>query len=247
MVVRLHCACLLEAETLRKKFNEAFWMPELGFYTQGLDKDKRQVPTISSNPGHSLWSGIADEDKALLAMERLMQPDMVSGWGIRTISDKSPSYNPMSYHNGSVWPHDNSLIVAGFKRYGYHEQTNKIVTQIAEAAQHFRYNRLPELYCGFTRDTIYSAGPSEYPVSCSPQAWAAAAPLLMMQSILGLQADAASGQIRVRPRLPEWLATLRMSNLRIGEHRVDIAIDKHDGRNEVYMASNGTGIILQTS
>ena len=234
-----------EAETLRTRFNETFWMPDLGFFTQGLDSHKRPVPTISSNPSHCLWCGIVDDEKARLTVERMLQPDMVSGWGIRTISDATPSYNPMSYHNGSIWPHDNSLAVAGFKRYGYHDETNKIVTQIAEAAQYFRYYRLPELYCGFTRDTVYNAGPSEYPVSCSPQAWAAAAPILMLQSMLGLQADAAAGYVRLSPRLPEWLTTVRISNLRVGDQRVDLAIDKHDGRNEVYMSGTGTGITLQ--
>jgi glycogen debranching enzyme len=226
-----------EANELRKRFNETFWMPELGFFTQGLDKDKQQVETISSNPGHCLWCGIVDEEKARLTVERLMRPDMVSGWGIRTISHDSPSYNPMSYHNGSIWPHDNSLIVAGFKRYGYNDEANTIITQIAEAAQYFRYYRLPELYCGFTRDTVYNAGPSEYPVSCSPQAWAAAAPMLMMQSILGLQADAVAGQVRVSPNLPDWLSSVQVSNLLIGERRVDIVVEKHNGRNEVSLSS----------
>jgi glycogen debranching enzyme len=236
-----------EARELRKRFNEAFWMPELGFFAQGLDKDKEQVPTISSNPGHCLWCGIVDDDKAQLTVQRLMQPDMVSGWGVRTISHTSPSYNPMSYHNGSIWPHDNSIIVAGFKRYGFHEETNKVITQIAEAAQYFRYNRLPELYCGFTRDTIYNTGPAEYPVSCSPQAWAAAAPILMIQSILGLQANAVTGQISVSPRLPDWLAKVEVSNLHVGNRCIDITVDKHEGRNEVYMSSLDPGTTLVIS
>ncbi len=226
-----------EANELRKRFNETFWMPELGFFTQGLDKDKRQIETISSNPGHALWCGIVDDDKARLTVERLLRPDMVSGWGIRTISHDSPSYNPMSYHNGSIWPHDNSIILAGFKRYNFHEEANTIITQIAEAAQYFRYYRLPELYCGFTRDSVYNAGPAEYPVSCSPQAWAAAAPILMIQSILGLQADAVAGQVRVSPNLPEWLSSVQVTNLHVGERRVDLIVEKHNGRNEVSLSS----------
>jgi glycogen debranching enzyme len=233
-----------DAEELRKRFNEVFWMPNLGFFSQGLDRNKVLVPTITSNPAHCLWCGIVDEDKAHLVIERLMQPDMISGWGVRTISTQSPSYNPMSYHNGSIWPHDNSLVAAGFKRYGHFEEANRIITQIAEASQYFRYYRLPELYCGFARDTAYNTGPAEYPVSCSPQAWAAAAPLLMTQSILGLQADAATQHLYVSPHLPEWLTTVKVSNLRIGEHHVDINFDKHEGRNEVSL-SGGTGIHLQ--
>jgi len=235
-----------EAQELRKRFNEAFWMPELGFFSQGLDKDKMPVTTITSNPSHCLWCGIVDDDKARLIIERLMQPDMISGWGLRTISTQSPSYNPMSYHNGSIWPHDNSLAAAGFKRYGNYDEANRIITQIAEASQYFRYYRLPELYCGFARDTAYNTGPSEYPVSCSPQAWAAAAPLLMTQCILGLQADAATKQLYISPHLPEWLTYVKVSNLRIGEHHVDINIDKHEGRNEVSM-SGDSGIRLQIS
>ncbi|MGA7731771.1 MAG: glycogen debranching N-terminal domain-containing protein [Chloroflexia bacterium] len=215
-----------EAEALKRAFNQAFWLPQSGFYTQGLDKDKRPVPTITSNPGHCLWTGIVDEDKAALAVERMMQPDMTSGWGIRTISGQSTSYNPMSYHNGSIWPHDNSLVVAGFKRYGFHDAANKIITQVVEAARHFQYARLPELYCGFQRDLVNMSGPAEYPVSCSPQAWAAAAPILMLQSILGLQVDAYKRSVKVNAHLPEWLNRVELSNLRVGNERASLLVER---------------------
>lgn len=236
---------IAEAEELKVKFNEAFWMPEANFYTQGLDRDKLQVPTISSNPGHTLWTGIADEDKARLTVARLMEPDMLSGWGIRTISSESPSYNPMSYHNGSIWPHDNSIIMAGLKNYGYTEEALTILTQISEAAQYFRYARLPELYCGFPRDKIYHSGPSEYPVSCSPQAWAAGASILMLQALLGLQVDAHQNRVRISPKLPEWLSSLRLSNLRVGQKRVDLLVERHGGQDHAYLSGGDSGIVLE--
>jgi len=235
---------IAQAEALRTKFNEAFWMPEAGFYTQGLDKAKRQVPTITTNPGHTLWSRIADPEKARAVVTRMMEPDMLSGWGLRTISSESPSYNPMSYHNGSVWPHDNSIVAAGFKQYGHTEETLTVITQIAEAAQHFRYARLPELYCGFSRDKVYYSGPSEYPVSCSPQAWAAGASILMLQAILGLEADAHTGRVRMSPKLPDWLNSVHISNLRIGRKRVDLRVDRHEGRDQVFM-SGDSGLALE--
>ena len=234
-----------QAARLKKRFNKAFWVPDLGFFSQGLDVAKQPVPTISSNPGHCLWCGIVDDQKAEAIVARMMQSDMLSGWGIRTISDQSPSYNPMSYHNGSIWPHDNSLIIAGFKRYGFHDEANAVVTQIVEAARHFQYARLPELYCGFSRDKVYHSGPAEYPVSCSPQAWAAGASILMVQAILGLQTDAHEMRIRINPRLPEWLETVQVANLRIGQKRVDVVVNRRDGRDEVFLAGGETGVTLE--
>jgi glycogen debranching enzyme len=224
-----------EVALLKERFNEAFWMPEEQFYAQGLDRDKRQVPTITSNPGHCLWSGIVDEERAEAVVQRLMQPDMLSGWGIRTVSDQSPSYNPMTYHNGSVWPHDNSIIVAGMKRYGFHDEANVVITQVFEAAQHFSYLRLPELYCGFARDRQYSSGPAEYPVSCSPQAWAAGASILMLQAVLGMSVDAAESRVHLRPRLPAWLQQVTISNMCIGSKRVSITLEWLNGRHVVHI------------
>ncbi|HEX9987884.1 MAG TPA: glycogen debranching N-terminal domain-containing protein [Chloroflexia bacterium] len=233
-----------EAEALKERFNSAFWMPESGYFAQALDKDKRPVPTITSNPGHALWCGIADEEKARLTAQRIVQPDMVSGWGLRTISDESPSYNPMSYHNGSIWPHDNSIIVAGLKRYGCHDEANKVITEIVDASQYFPYDRLPELYCGFRRDYAHASGPAEYPVSCSPQAWAAAAPILMLQTILGLQADAAQRRLSLCPRLPDWLNNVRLHNLRVGEQRISLQIDKQGDHAHVSLLNGDSSIAL---
>ncbi|MDQ3929768.1 MAG: amylo-alpha-1,6-glucosidase [Chloroflexota bacterium] len=237
-----------EAETLRQRFNDVFWMGNEGFFAQALDRDKRQVPTITTNPGHALWCGIAGEEKARLTAARMMEPDMLSGWGMRTISDLSPSYNPMSYHNGSVWPHDNSIASAGLKRYGCYDEANRVITQVAEAAGHFRYRRLPELYCGFPRDTLHGAGPAEYPVSCNPQAWAAAAPILMTQTLLGLQVDASRNIVRTNPRLPDWLSYVQVRNLRIGSKNINLSIRRQHGQHETSMDETaGSGIVQETT
>jgi glycogen debranching enzyme len=141
----------------------------------------------------------------------------------------------MTYHNGSVWPHDNAIIVAGMKRYGFHDEANEVVTQIVEAAQHFSYLRLPELYCGFTRDRMYGSGPAEYPVSCSPQAWAAGATVLMLQAILGMSVDAGDGRVHLRPRLPAWLQQVTINNMCIGSKRVSISLEWLNGRHVVHI------------
>ncbi|MEO6457575.1 MAG: amylo-alpha-1,6-glucosidase, partial [Chloroflexia bacterium] len=236
---------IAEAEALRTLFNSAFWMEESGFFSQGLDHNKVKVPTITSNPGHCLWCGIADDDKAKQTVQRMIQPDMLSGWGLRTISEESPSYNPMSYHNGSVWPHDNSIGVAGFKRYGYGREANRVITQIYEAAQHFRYMRLPELYCGFASDIVDHTGPTEYPVSCNPQAWAAAAPILMLQTMLGLEAYSFQDRLVLNPRLPDWLTSVQIDNLRVGEKRVGLRIDKHGDHCEASLTHGDMSIGLE--
>jgi glycogen debranching enzyme len=236
-----------EAEALKKHFNEVFWLQEEGFYTQGLDRDKRKVAAITTNPGHALWCGIADEDKAAATARRLMDGDMLSGWGLRTLSEGYPSYNPMSYHNGSIWPHDNSIVVAGLRRYGCDQEAQQVITQIYEASRFFRYSRLPELYCGFKRDTTYQSGPAEYPVSCSPQAWAAGASILFAQAMLGLEADAHQERLRIRPSLPDWLNTMRVSNLRIGNKRVELIVEKRDGRHDVAITGGDTGVSLEIS
>ena len=188
-----------------------------------------------------------DEDKAAAVVQRMMQPDVNSGWGIRTISDQSPSYNPMSYHNGSIWPHDNSLVVAGFKRYGYHDEANLVIQEMSEAARFFRYSRLPELFCGFARDRVYFSGPAEYPVSCSPQAWAAAAPILMLQTILGLQAGAAENRIRISPRLPDWLSSVKVSNLRVGDTRINLSVERREDRNDAHLEGGESGVVLESA
>ena len=208
-----------EAERLKVRFNEAFWMEDQAFFAAALDADKRQVRTPMSNPGHCLYCGIVDEDKASPLAKALLAPDMFSGWGIRTMSKSAAAYNPMSYHNGSVWPHDNALIAAGMKRYGFARATNRVVTALFDAAVSADTPRLPELFCGFTRRTPNR--PVSYPIACSPQAWAAGAPFLMLQAMLGLSARAHVNLLTVNlPHLPSWLNTVEIRNLRVGESTI---------------------------
>ncbi len=204
-----------EAETLKARFNQAFWMEDERFFAGALDGEKRPVKTIVSNPGHCLYANIVDPAKAEDVARRLLQPDMFSGWGIRTMSKGATPYNPMSYHNGSVWPHDNALIAAGLKRYGFLKATNRVASAIFDAAIHADYMRLPELFCGFTRRAPNQ--PVAYPVACSPQAWAAGAPFLMLQAILGLSARGHENMLTVnKPHLPPWLNVVELRNLRVG-------------------------------
>jgi glycogen debranching enzyme len=210
-----------EAQRLKIRFNEAFWMEDERFFAAALDADKQQVRTLMSNPGHGLYSGIVDEDKALPLAKRLLAPDMFSGWGVRTMSRSAAAYNPMSYHNGSVWPHDNALIAAGLKRYRFARATNRVATALFDAAVSADYLRLPELFCGFTRRTPNR--PVSYPIACSPQAWAAGSPFLMLQAILGLSARAHENLLTVNlPHLPTWLNTVEVRNLTVGQSTVSM-------------------------
>jgi glycogen debranching enzyme len=212
---------VMEAEELRRRYNEAFWMEDERYFAAALDADKRQVRTVMSNPGHGLYCGIVEEEKAALLAKRLLAPDMFSGWGIRTMSKSAAAYNPMSYHNGSVWPHDNALIAAGLKRYGYARSTNRVATALFDAAIEADYLRLPELFCGFTRRTPNR--PVSYPVACSPQAWAAGSPFLMLQAMLGISARAHENLLTVnKPHLPTWLNTVEVRNLSVGSSRISL-------------------------
>jgi glycogen debranching enzyme len=211
-----------EAGKLRAAFNEAFWNPEEGFFALALDGRKQQVRSVTSNPAHCLYCGIVDDDKAALVAERLMAADMFSGWGIRTLSGSSPAYNPMSYHNGSVWPHDNAIAAAGLKRYGFDAATNRIAAGLFDVASGARDFRLPELFCGFQRDG--SRAIVAYPVACIPQAWAATAPFMLLQAMLGISAHAPHNQLTVdRPRLPDWLEAVEIRGIRVGGSKVSLA------------------------
>jgi glycogen debranching enzyme len=211
-----------EAGALRAAFNEAFWNPDEEFFALALDGRKTQVRSVTSNPAHCLYCGIVDDDKAKVVAERLMAPDMFSGWGIRTLSSSSPAYNPMSYHNGSVWPHDNAIAAAGLKRYGFDAATGRIAAGLFDVAAGARDFRLPELFCGFRRDG--SRAIVNYPVACIPQAWAAAAPFMLLQALLGISAHAPENGLTVdRPRLQEWLSSVDICDLRVGSSRVSLA------------------------
>ena len=217
-----------EADALHDRFNEAFWMEDRRFYAIALDADKRQVGTISSNPGHALWSGIVPADRVDPVVDRLLDPAMDCGWGIRTYASGQPGYNPVGYHTGSVWPHDNALIAAGMKRAGRHDAADRVASRIFEAAQRSPDFRLPELFCGFDRGLAEM--PIPYPVACSPQAWSAATSLSLLQTMLGMHADAARDVLELdRPHLPSWLGKVTVHELRVGERTVDLLFHRWRG------------------
>ena len=209
-----------KAAALFKRFNEAFWDEQLGFYVFALDGEKKKVLTVASNAGHCLWSGIVPPERAGRVVRRLMAPDMWSGWGIRTLSALHPAFNPYNYQTGSVWPHDNSIIALGFKRYGFGAEAARIARDISEAASHFQFYQLPELYTAIERDE--SSFPVQYLGANLPQAWAAGSVFALMQAVLGLQSDAPRGKLYVDPSMPAWLPDLTVLDLRVGEARFDI-------------------------
>jgi glycogen debranching enzyme len=209
-----------KAAALREKFEALFWCEDIGFYAYALDGDKRPVKTIVSNPGHLLWSGIVSPDRAASVARRLMQPDMWSGWGIRTLSAENPAYNPFSYQNGSVWPHDNGIIAMGFRRYGFAKEAAMIARDISEAASYFVFYRLPELYGGIRREP--GSFPVQYLGANVPQAWAAGSILHLLRAILGLEANAHTRTLYVDPVLPHWLPEVTLHNLRVANSTATI-------------------------
>ncbi|MEA3025867.1 MAG: hypothetical protein QOF91_1152 [Alphaproteobacteria bacterium] len=216
-----------QATTLAERFEAAFWCEELGTYALALDGQKRPCCVRTSNAGQVLFSGIAALDRAERVMRDLMRPSFFSGWGIRTVAREEKRYNPMSYHNGSVWPHDNALIAAGFARYGHKSAIERVFKGLFDAASYMDLRRLPELYCGFQRGRQH--GPTLYPVACSPQAWAAGTPLMLLQSLLGLEFDQERNEILLRePRLPAFLEEVTLRNLRLGRSSVDLMLRRHD-------------------
>jgi glycogen debranching enzyme len=204
-----------------------------------LDRAKEPVDALTSNIGHCLWTGIIDEDKAGHVAAHLMSDDMFSGWGIRTLAASMAAYNPMSYHNGSVWPHDNALCMAGLMRYGFAGHAQQVAEAVLDAASHFGH-RLPELFCGFPR-ADYPA-PIPYPTSCSPQAWAAAAPLQILHSLLRLMPDLAAGRAWCAPAFPPRYLPVEVSNLRLGDSRLAIDI-RDDGWDLTGLGSAGITLI----
>ncbi len=216
----------MEAETLKKKFNEQFWDSELGCYVLALDGNKKPCRVVSSNAGQCLFSGIVDEDKVRLLVDTLMHPDMFSGWGIRTLSAVEKRYNPMSYHNGSVWPHDNALIGYGLSLYGYQKEVHEILNALFSASLFIDLQRLPELYCGFKRRA--NEGPTAYPVACSPQAWSVAVIFLLLQSCLHININAVNKTIVFNnPELPDYLDKITVSNLKLGDQEFVFSVFRH--------------------
>ena len=206
---------------LKKQFNEQFWLPDRGYYAIALDGHKQPVDACASNMGQCLLFGIVDADKAPLVAERLMSPEMFSGWGVRTLASDMGAYNPASYHNGSVWPHDNAIIAAGLLRYGLVEQAQRISTALFEAAE-YSDGRLPELFCGFSREQFDE--PIPYPTACSPQAWAATTPIQLVKSLMGYYADVARGGLWLDPVLPKSYGDLHITNAPMADAKITIDI-----------------------
>jgi glycogen debranching enzyme len=216
-----------EAEILRQKFEAAFWCEELSTYALALDGEKRPCRVIVSNAGHALFTGIASPERAVQVAATLMRIGSFSGWGIRTAALSAARYNPISYHNGSVWPHDNALIALGLARYGQKEAALRIFTGLFDAATHWDPRRFPELFCGFARR---HTAPTMYPVACSPQAWASASVFALVQASLGLRFDHRAGEIRFEhPMLPGFLEHLHVLQLRLGDSVADVMLHRFDG------------------
>lgn len=216
---------LTKAAQLREYFGRAFWDEDLQTFILALDGNKRPCRVRSSNAGHALWAEISDEKQAFLVAQTLLAKDSFSGWGVRTISSREALYNPVSYHNGSVWPHDNAIIASGLARYGLKFYLHRLFQGLFEASTYFPYHRLPELFCGFSKRP--DAGPTPYPVACNPQAWAAAAVFLMLEACLGLQFTP-RGICFCRPLLPRFLRKVHIRNLQVGDASVDLDLVNHE-------------------
>jgi glycogen debranching enzyme len=217
-----------EATELAARFETAFWVEDQRYYAMALDAEKRHADAIGSNAGQCLWSGIVSQERSGDVVERLLQDSMFSGWGIRTYASGQPGYNPIGYHTGTVWPHDTSLIAAGFKRYGFDEASNRLVGPMMEAAQRFPDYRLPELFCGFEK--AHAGVPVSYPVACSPQAWAAGSSFLFVETMLGLRAHAERGELELlHPNLPDWLRSVKLIGLQVGDSSVDLLFHRWRG------------------
>ncbi|MBV8205860.1 MAG: amylo-alpha-1,6-glucosidase [Acidobacteria bacterium] len=218
-----------ESAEMAKRIEKAFWMPHRGFYAMALDGDKKPVDVVSTNPGHLLWSRAVSRDRARTVAARMMREDMFSGWGWRTMSQQEPVFNPLSYHRGSVWPHDNSLVAHGMALNELRQPALQVLTTLFQAAMSFRDYRLPELFCGVHRRQFDD--PVHYPVSCSPQAWASGALFLILSSVLGIRPSAPRKELNiVNPQLPEWLDYLNIRNLRVGNSRVGLDFTRHGAR-----------------
>jgi glycogen debranching enzyme len=229
------------AEELRRKFNRDFWMPQERFVAQGLDGSKQQVQALSSNPGHCLWTGILPQARARAIASRLVSPEFFTGWGIRTLSSRAVNYDPCSYHNGSIWPHDCAIAAAGLRRYGLAREASLIARSILEAGMAFPGRRMPELWCG--TDRAPGALPDDYRNSCSPQNWAAASTFSLVTTLLGLEADATRGRLHIAPvETPLW-RRVEVTGLHFAGHRIDFAVEG----TQVKFGKLPTGITVTTA
>jgi glycogen debranching enzyme len=215
-----------QAENLRTRFEEAFWCEDIGTYALALDGDKRPCRVRASNAGQVFFTGIADHARVARAADLMFRRDFFCGWGIRTLAASERRYNPMSYHNGSVWPHDNALLALGLSRYGLTDKVAQLFEALFDAASYMELRRLPELFCGFVRKP--GVGPTLYPVACAPQAWASASPFALLQACLGLSFDHRAELVHFHhPRLPKFLDEVVIRSLAIGNSRMDLMLRRH--------------------
>jgi glycogen debranching enzyme len=209
------------ARRLRDRFEADFWLPDEAYYALALDRERQPCRVITSNAGHLLWTRLVSDSRAHIVARRLMADDMFTGWGVRTLASGERLYNPMSYHNGSVWPHDTAIAAVGMRRYGLADPFITLSTGLFESVLQFENMRMPELFCGFPRVDGY--GPTQYPVACSPQAWAAGVVFMLIASMLGLTPDAADNQLTLnRPRLPGWLSWIEIRDLQLRNSRLTL-------------------------
>ena len=207
------------AEAMRWRVEQRYWMEDAGFYGIAIDGDGALCTPQASNVGHLMFSGLPSADRAARVTRRLLSDDFNSGWGLRTLASGTARFNPMSYHNGSVWPHDNAICAAGLMRYGYVEHAQRVAEAVLDTAEHFGY-RLPELFCGFSQQDFGT--PVPYPTSCSPQAWAAAAPLLMVHTLLRFAPEMPASKLWCAPALPERYLPMRVGGLSLGKSRAAV-------------------------
>ncbi|PKQ29371.1 MAG: hypothetical protein CVT60_05770 [Actinobacteria bacterium HGW-Actinobacteria-10] len=217
-----------QAAALQQRFDREFWCEELGTYALALDADKRLCRVRTSNAGHCLFAAIATPERAARVAGSLTDDTYFSGWGVRTVASGESRYNPMSYHNGSVWPHDNAMLAAGLARYGHKEQALRITEGLFDASTWFDLHRLPELFCGFHRRQ--NQGPTLYPVACSPQAWAAGSVLMLLGSCLGLEVSGPDKEVVFTdPMLPPFLSRIEILGISVDGASVDVELAQHDG------------------
>lgn len=227
-----------QADQLKQRYNEAFWMEDQQFHAIALDKDKKQVGTLTTNPGHVLFAEMLDEDKADAVIGKLVSPAFFSGYGIRTMAEGEAGYNPMSYHDGSIWPHDNSMILLGMSKLNRQLSANTVINGLIDAAEHFEYDRLPELFCGYGSEAGRAV---KYPVACSPQAWAAGTPLVFIQTILGLFPDSLNKMITLSPKLLKGMNQLSVKKIKIGEGFLSVDVHREGEETVVTVGENTTG------
>ncbi len=239
------CELEVQAETLRTQFEEQFWCDDLGTYALALDGRKRPCQIRTSNAGHCLYTGIASPERARRVAETLMHDDSFTGWGIRTVAIHEARYNPLSYHNGSIWPHDNSVVANGMAKYGFKKMAGQVLLALLDLSSEVELHRLPELFCGLKRRP--TEGPTLYPVACSPQAWAAAAPFLILEGCLGITVHADRGRIVFdRPFLPEGIPQLSIRDLRCGKVAVDLLLERRNDSVLVHLENKQENIEIVT-